>query len=169
MATAAVKKMPATKTDNGLDAKVRLDIAGKLVMVLADTYTLMIKSHVYHWNVVGPLFVPLHELTEKHYKDLFEAADVIAERIRALGRPTPMNFATLLTRADVAQETDERPASEMVEQLIADHERTASRLRDVALDADEADDLVTTDMLTQRLAFHEKAVWMLRSIVSDKP
>lgn len=166
MATAAVKKMPAAKTDAGLGQKARQDVADKLVMVLADTYTLMIKSHVYHWNVVGPLFVPLHELTEKHYKDLFEAADLVAERIRALGSPTPMDFATLLPRADVAQETVERSATEMVEQLIADHERTAGRLRDVALDADEADDLVTTDLLTGRLAFHEKAVWMLRAIVS---
>lgn len=168
MATAAVKRM-AANTDNGLSAKARQAIADKLVMCLADTYTLMIKSHVYHWNVVGPLFVPVHELTEKHYRDLFEAADVIAERIRALGSPTPMNFEALVPRADVAEETAERSATEMVEQLISDHERTASRLRDVALDADEADDLVTTDMLTDRLAFHEKAVWMLRSIISRQP
>lgn len=94
---------------------------------------------------------------------------MIAERIRALGSPAPMNFEALVPRADVAEETAERSATEMVEQLIADHERTASRLRDVALDADEADDLVTTDMLTDRLAFHEKAVWILRSIISRQP
>lgn len=168
MPATAVSRIPASKSNNGLSAKSRQEIAGKLVMVLADTYTLMVKSHVYHWNVVGPQFVPLHELTETHYRDLFEAADLIAERIRALGSPTPLSFETLVPRSDVTEETTERSATEMVEQLIADHERTARRLREVAIDADESDDLVTTDMLTDRLAFHEKAVWMLRAIVSTQ-
>lgn len=168
MPATSLSRATALKSDNGLSNKARQEVADKLVMVLADTYTLMVKSHVYHWNVVGPLFVPLHELTETHYRDLFEAADRIAERIRALGSPAPLSFENLLPQADVSEETTERSATGMVKQLIADHERTSKRLRDVAIDADEADDLVSTDLLTARLAFHEKAVWMLRAIISSQ-
>jgi starvation-inducible DNA-binding protein len=154
---------PAT----GLADEERLSISKKLVEVLADTYLLLVKTHVYHWNVVGPLFLPLHELTEEHYNDLFQASDAIAERIRALGHPAPLSFDQLVPRASVRQETQDRDAGEMVQQLIADHERMVRRLREASLDADEADDLVTADLLTQRLAFHEKAIWMLRATVAN--
>lgn len=150
--------------DTGITAKARGNVAEDLVAVLADTYTLIVKTHVYHWNVVGPLFLPLHQLTEEHYKNLFAAADVIAERIRALGHKTPLSLKQLLPQADVEEETADRTAERMVDQLIYDHEQMSKRLRVVALDADEADDIVTTDLMTQRLAFHEKAIWMLRAI-----
>ncbi len=156
----------STDLDTGIKSKDRSEVATALVPVLADTYTLLVKTHVYHWNVVGPLFIPFHELTEEHYNNLFEAADVIAERIRSLGRPAPLSFAELLPEAGVEEETVNRSADEMVSRLIEDHEMLAKRLREAALLADEADDLVSADMLTQRLAFHEKAVWMLRAIIA---
>lgn len=153
------------RIDTGIDGSDRAQVADALVRVLATSYTLLVKSHVYHWNIVGPLFIPIHELTEQHYKDLFEAVDVIAERIRALGKPAPLSFAELLGKASVEEETANRPAEQMIMHLVNDHEELCKLLRDAALLADEADDLVTADMLTDRLAFHEKAIWMLRAIL----
>ena len=150
--------------NTGLGADVRRRISDHLVDVLADTYTLLLKTHVYHWNAVGPLFFPLHVLLEGQYKSLFEAADIVAERIRALGHPTPLSFDELLRHTQVKEETKPRSELEIVEHLARDHERMVKRSREAARVADEADDLVTTDMLTQRMAFHEKAIWMLRAI-----
>lgn len=164
-------KSPSTRDsamapDIGISAKSATDVSRALAEVLADTYTLLVKTHVYHWNVVGPLFLPLHELTEQHYKDMFEAADHIAERIRALGQVTPLSFEQMMPKAGVEEETVNRAASAMVHRLVADHEQLAKRLRIAALAANEADDLVTADLLTGRLAFHEKAIWMLKAMTS---
>lgn len=166
-ATVLKPKVEKENVATGIDAKARAKIASGLVEALASTYTLLIKTHVYHWNVVGPLFLPLHELTERHYKDLLEAADVIAERIRSLGHPAPLSFDDLAPKSRVKEETADRSAEGMVRQLIRDHEAIARKLREVAGVADEADDLVTADMLTQRMNFHEKAIWMLRAIDTD--
>lgn len=164
-----VKKLPSksVELDTGIEKKDRSAVSQDLIDVLADTYTLLFKTHVYHWNVVGPLFVPIHELTEAHYKDLFSAADEIAERIRSLGHPAPLSIGGLL-RKSVVEEEDQThlSAEEMVEELARDHEKMVKRLRQAAIDADEADDLVTADLLTGRLAFHEKSIWMLRAIAS---
>lgn len=162
-----VKKLPGkpAELDTGIDQKDRGAVARDLIEVLADTYTLLFKTHVYHWNVVGPLFVPIHDLTEAHYKNLFAAADEIAERIRSLGHPAPISFAGLVSKAVVEEEDDASlTAEQMVEELALDHEKMVKRLRQTAIDADEVDDLVTADLMTQRLAFHEKAIWMLRAI-----
>ncbi len=157
------------RPDTGLQANDRQKICEHLVEVLADTYTLLLKTHVYHWNAVGPLFFPLHVLLEQQYKDLFEAADIVAERIRALGQPTPYSFGEMLKHTAVKEETRPRSELEMVEHLARDHERMAKRSREAATLADAADDFVTSDMLTQRMAFHEKAIWMLRAIgTSDR-
>lgn len=163
-----VKQLPkSTPLDNGIEAKDRGAIARDLVEVLADTYTLLFKTHVYHWNVVGPLFVPIHELTEAHYTNLFAAVDDIAERVRSLGHPAPLSFGGLLAKAVVKEEDEaDMSAGAMVAELAEDHEKIVKRLRQAALAADKADDLVTADMLTGRLAFHEKAIWMLRAIAS---
>lgn len=157
-------ELPSEKLDTGIKKADRRKVADKVARVLADTYVLMIKSHVYHWNVVGPLFVPLHELTQKHYEDLFQAADDLAERIRALGHTAPVAISEFLKHARLDGEAGDPDAMSMVENLIADHETVTQRLREAASAADEADDLVTADLLTQRLAFHEKAIWMLRAI-----
>ncbi len=167
MATSAVSSRDTNKApDIGISASGAKDISRALAEVLADTYTLLIKTHVYHWNVVGPLFLPLHELTEQHYTDMFEAADHIAERIRALGQVTPLSFEQMLPKAGVEEETANRSAVAMVQRLTADHEQLAKRLRIAALAADEAEDLVTADLLTSRLAFHEKAIWMLKAMAA---
>jgi starvation-inducible DNA-binding protein len=170
MATSALAKAatPAktamTGPDIGIDAPDRRKIAEHLVQILADTYTLLVKTHVYHWNVVGPVFLPFHELTEKHYKDLFEAADVIAERIRSLGHPAPLSFEAMLPKAVVDEETSNRTADGMIIHLVQDHEAMVKRLRTSAGASEDADDLVTTDLITKRLEFHEKAIWMLRAM-----
>lgn len=167
--TAAVLKANVNKENlsTGLDAKARQKISDGLVEVLASTYTLLVKTHVYHWNVVGPLFLPLHEMTDAQYNNLFSAVDVLAERIRALGLPTPLSFQDFEDRSTIKEETQDRTAESMVDQLVKDHEKLSRRMREIAKQADEAGDLVTADLLTQRLAFHEKAIWMLRATVAD--
>ena len=157
---------PSVSLDTGLGAKDRRKVGEHLVKALADTYVLLLKTHAYHWNVVGPLFVPLHELTESHYEDMFEAADELAERIRALGLKAPMSFQQLLPKTMVEEEKGDKSALAMVESLVSDHETLCQRLRQAGLAADEVDDLVTTDLMTRRLAFHEKAIWMLGATIS---
>lgn len=154
------------KPATGLSDAARKKVAESLGEVLANTMTLQLKTQVYHWNVVGPAFYSLHKLTEEHYNDLFAAADVIAERIRALGHITPLSNKALKGMTDIDEETAARSAGEMVEQLIEDHEQLIRDARMAAKEAGEAGDMVTEDMLIARLAFHEQAVWMLRAIAS---
>ncbi len=164
--TAAAAKTASVLLDTGIAAKDRRKVADHLAEALADSYTLLVKTHVYHWNVVGPLFVPLHELLEDHYKNLFTATDVIAERIRALGLTTPLSFKQMRPKSDVDEETINRSAIEMVRRLVEDHETLCRSFREIAEMSEAAKDLVTTDLLTERLAFHEKAIWMLNAIVA---
>ncbi|WP_137134513.1 DNA starvation/stationary phase protection protein [Rhizobium sp. FKY42] len=151
----------------GLETKYRAQAATSLSDILAATYRLTIKSHVYHWNVVGPLFKPLHDLTEEHYNALFKASDIIAERIRALGHLAPATLGEASQFAPKANEVGKLTAVDMVNDLVADHEAAVKVMRDTAEKADEAGDVVTADMLTDRLTFHEKALWMLRAIVAE--
>ena len=155
------------KIETGLDASYREEMAGRLSDILASTYQLTIKSHVYHWNVVGPLFRSLHELTEEHYNALFAATDIIAERIRALGHLAPVAFSQARNFAPAGKDVDHLSAIEMVTDLVSTHEEAVRNMREAAARAGDADDVVTEDMLTQRLNFHEKALWMLRAIVTD--
>ena len=151
----------------GIEPKNRPKIADVLNAALGDSYVLLVKSHGYHWNVVGPIFKPLHELTEAHYDDLFAAVDEIAERIRSIGEPAPSSFAAMLEASCLKEETGTKSAAEMVAQLVKDHEAVARRMREGAGVADDGDDLVTVDLFTRRLAFHEKAIWMLRATVAE--
>lgn len=151
----------------GLPGDERQQLAGQLAGTLADTMLLMIKSQGYHWNVVGPLFKPIHDLTEEHYSNLFEAADEIAERIRALGHPAPTSFTDLISRTTLTEEQDVTTAREMVQTLIADHEAVVRQLRKTAEFAESVDDFATHDLLVGRLMFHEKAIWMLRAIIEE--
>jgi starvation-inducible DNA-binding protein len=166
-ASAMLKSEPkaVAELDIGLDAKYCAQASEALTGILAANYRLLIKTHVYHWNVVGPLFKPLHELTEAHYGALFEAADIIAERIRALGHLAPDKLATAAQFSPKGG-VDRLTAEHIVHDLIADHEAAVKTMRDAAEAAGDARDKVTEDMLTQRLTFHEKALWMLRAIVS---
>lgn len=170
MANVSAVLKPKTHDENidtGLNSSYREDMATRLSNILASTYKLTIKSHLYHWNVVGPLFKPLHELTEEHYGALFEATDIIAERIRALGHLAPAKLGEAAEFAPAASEVKKTTAVEMVNDLIADHEAAVKDMRKAANDAGDAGDVVTEDMLTARLTFHEKALWMLRAIVSE--
>ena len=151
----------------GLAADYRSDISEDLSEILAATYKLTIKSHLYHWNVVGPLFRPLHELTEEHYNALFEAADVIAERVRALGHLAPVKLGEAAGFSPKAADVKNTTAIDMVNDLIDDHEAAVRTMRKAAEKAGDAGDVVTEDMLTARLTFHEKALWMLRATISD--
>ncbi|MCO6184676.1 Dps family protein [Rhizobium sp. L1K21] len=153
--------------DIGLSGTYRAEISKSLTEILAGTYRLTIKSHIYHWNVVGPLFKPLHELTEEHYEALFASADIIAERIRALGHLAPVSMGDTSNLTPKKGETDHDTANEMIADLIADHEAAVKLMRKTGGKAGDAGDLVTEDMLTARLTFHEKALWMLRAILSQ--
>lgn len=139
-------------------------VAEALGDVLADTYRLTFKSHAYHWNVEGPLFYSIHNLTEEQYEDMFAAADELAERIRALGKMAP-HAMSAITKMSVIEDKDALPsAGEMCEDLAADHAGVAKRLHALIELAGEHNDPVTEDLATERSAFHEQAAWMLRAI-----
>ena len=138
-------------------------VAKGLTEALADTYRLVFKTHAYHWNVEGPLFFSVHMLTDTQYADMFDAADVIAERIRALGQLTPFRLADIIA-ASVIKDADSLPnAVAIVEDLAADHEAVAKRMHGLIDLAEKHKDPVTVDLITGRSAFHEKAAWMLRA------
>jgi len=168
MSTAQVLKAKVKTQSPGTgitseDAKL---LAEGLSRSLAATYVLYVKTQGFHWNVVGPLFYGLHKLTEDQYKDLAEAADAVAERIRALGHPAPASLAEFTRLSPIDETPGRTSAQDMAETLIADHETVARSFRDLVGVAERADDVVTADLLTGRIHAHEEAAWMLRSIVS---
>ncbi|MGR3512019.1 MAG: Dps family protein [Paracoccaceae bacterium] len=139
-------------------------IADGLGDILADTYRLIFKTHAYHWNVEGPLFYSVHNLTEEQYEEMFEAADVLAERVRALGKIAPFRIDTLTEKSVVKDKEDLPAAGDMCVNLADDHERIAKRLHKLVDLSDEHNDPVTEDLATARSASHEQAAWMLRSL-----
>jgi len=142
-------------------------IAEGLADVLSDTYRLIFKTHAYHWNVTGPAFYSIHKLTEEQYEEMFTAADVLAERIRALGQLAPTRMADIMGRSQI-EDLDEMPsAGEMLEDLAADHEKLAHRLHALIELVEGRKDPVTDDLATARSAFHEEAAWMLRAIAAS--
>ncbi|MDF1606929.1 DNA starvation/stationary phase protection protein [Hoeflea sp. YIM 152468] len=153
--------------NTGLKTDYRKSMAKDLSELLAATYRLTIKSHIYHWNVVGPIFKPIHELTEEHYNELFGASDIIAERIRALGHLAPVSFSMTKSFAPIESDVDQASAHDMVADLISEHEQTVRDARKAATKAGDNDDVVTEDVLTARLTFHEKALWMLRAVIAS--
>lgn len=142
-------------------------MAQGLEHTLADTYRLLFKTHAIHWNVEGPMFFSVHNLTEAQYNDLFAAADDIAERIRALGQLAPSTLSSIVANSVVQDEETPASAGAMCEDLAADHERVSHRLHALIKIAGEAGDPVTEDMATERAAFHQKAAWMLRAIAKS--
>jgi starvation-inducible DNA-binding protein len=161
--TEALNVVPkAAEVETGVrDTKA---IAEGLCDVLADTYRLVFKTHAYHWNVEGPLFYAVHNLTEEQYEEMFEAADVLAERVRALGEMAPSTLASIM-KASVVEDRDALPsAGDMCEDLAADHERIAHRFHALVELSGDRNDPVTDDLATARSAFHEKAAWMLRAL-----
>lgn len=155
------------KVDIQTGARDTRALAEGLTDILSDTYRLMFKTHSYHWNVTGPLFYPIHKMTEEQYTDLFKAADDIAERIRALGHLAPLRLAQIKANSVVGDLDGTPSARDMVEDLARDHERIAHRLRALVKLAGTNNDPVTDDLATARSAFHEQAAWMLRATASD--
>lgn len=137
-----------------------------LLNVLSDTYVLMVKTHGYHWNVTGSLFPQMHEQFGKQYDALFEAADELAERIRALGESAPNSMASMLANSVVREASGQKlSATAMLKDLIKSHEAVCARILECADVADDADDIVTEDLMVGRLEWHEKTLWMLRAQV----
>ena len=153
------------KIDIGIDAGQREQIAGGLSRVLADTYTLYLKTHNYHWNVTGPLFNTLHLMFETQYNELALAVDLVAERIRALGLPAPGTYKKFGQLSAIKEEEGVPRAQDMIRLLVEGHETAARTAREVFKSAEAANDQPTCDLLTQRMQVHEKTAWMLRSLL----
>ncbi len=158
-----------TNIDIGIGEEDRRKIADGLSRLLADTYTLYLKTHNFHWNVTGPLFNTLHLMFETQYTELATAVDEIAERIRALGLPAPGSYAQFSELTSIREERGVPRATEMIRQLAADQETVARTAREVFPVVDAAGDEPTADLLTQRMQIHEKNAWMLRSLLESDP
>jgi starvation-inducible DNA-binding protein len=153
--------------DIGIPEKQRADIANGLSRLLADSYTLYLKTHNYHWNVTGPLFNTLHLMFETQYTELSAAVDQIAERIRALGMPAPGSYSAFEELTSIEEERGQPSAEEMIRQLVIGQETVARTAREIFPLADQANDEPTADLLTQRMQLHEKNAWMLRSMLEQ--
>jgi starvation-inducible DNA-binding protein len=165
-------KKTATETagmpiDIGIDEKDRKEIAEGLSKLLADTYTLYLKTHNFHWNVTGPMFQTLHLMFEQQYNELALAVDLIAERIRALGFPAPGTYKDFGKLTSIAEPEGVPTAKDMIRQLVEGQEAVARTARSVFPTAEKASDEPTADLLTQRLQVHEKTAWMLRSLLAE--
>ncbi|AEO46806.1 Ferritin and Dps [Rhodospirillum rubrum F11] len=152
--------------DIGIADDKRQAIAEGLSRLLADTYTLYLKTHNYHWNVTGPMFNTLHLMFEQQYIELSTAVDVIAERIRALGYPAPGSYAQYAKLTVIKEGSGVPTAEEMIRDLARDQEAVTRTARSIFPVADEAADEPTADLLTQRMQIHEKTAWMLRSMAA---
>jgi starvation-inducible DNA-binding protein len=155
----------ATKIDIGIPEKQRREIADGLSRLLADTYTLYLKTHNYHWNVTGPMFQTLHTMFMTQYTELGLAVDEIAERIRALGFPAPGSYKSYSKLSSIPEEEGVPEATEMVANLVKGHEAVVRTARSVFPSAEKASDEPTADLLTQRMQVSEKQAWMLRSLL----
>ncbi len=160
------KKNAAVQIDIGINDKDRKKIADGLSRLLADTYTLYLKTHNFHWNVTGPMFNTLHLMFEGQYNELALAVDAIAERIRALGVHAPGSYKDFAKLSSIPEADGVPPAEEMIRQLVQGQEAVARTAREVFTAADGANDQPTADLLTQRLQTHEKTAWMLRSMLA---
>jgi starvation-inducible DNA-binding protein len=152
--------------DIGISETDRQAITDGLSRLLADTYTLYLKTHNYHWNVTGPMFQTLHLMFETQYNELALAVDLIAERIRALGAPAPGSYREFNELSAVTEDDDHPDATEMIRRLVAGQETVARTARSLFPTVEEAHDEPTADLLTQRLQIHEKTAWMLRSLLA---
>jgi starvation-inducible DNA-binding protein len=152
--------------DIGISEKERAAIATGLSRLLADTYTLYLKTHNFHWNVTGPMFQTLHLMFEQQYNELALAVDLIAERVRTLGFPAPGTYREFAAVTSIQEAAGVPSAEEMIRQLVAGQEAVVRTARAAFPIADEANDQPTLDLLTQRMQTHEKTAWMLRSLLA---
>ena len=153
------------KIDIGIEPAKREEIAMGLSRMLADSYTLYLKTHNFHWNVTGPMFQTLHLMFETHYTELALAVDLIAERIRALGSPAPGTYQRFAELSSIKEDQGVPKAEDMIRQLVQGHETAAKTARQVFKLAEAESDQPTCDLLTQRMQVHEKTAWMLRSLL----
>ena len=155
----------SARIDIGISDADRKKIADGLSDFLADSFSLYLMTHNFHWNVTGPMFNSLHVMFMEQYTEQWNALDMIAERIRSLGHPAPGTFAEYLKRASIKEVAGQPKAMEMVRHLAAAQEATARTARKLFPMVDKADDQPTADLLTQRIEVHEKTAWMLRSLL----
>ncbi|BAY31875.1 ferritin Dps family protein [Tolypothrix tenuis PCC 7101] len=151
----------------GIDDASRAKIAEGLSRLLADTYTLYLKTHNFHWNVTGPMFQTLHLMFETQYTELALAVDLIAERIRALGYPAPGTYSEYVKLSSIPETPGVPKATEMIRLLVEGQESVVRTARSVFPVVDEVNDEPTADLLTQRMQVHEKTAWMLRSLLEE--
>ncbi|MCA1324369.1 Dps family protein [Herbaspirillum sp. alder98] len=161
----AKKNVAAPAINIGINDKDRKKIADGLSKLLADTYTLYLKTHNFHWNVTGPMFNTLHLMFEGQYTELALAVDQIAERIRALGYPAPGSYKDFARLSSIPEADGVPNAQEMIAQLVAGQEAVTRTARSLFPAVDAAADEPTADLLTQRMQLHEKNAWMLRSLL----
>lgn len=157
--------MSDMRIDIGIDEADRLEIAEGLSRLLADSYSLYLKTHNYHWNVTGPMFQTLHLMFETQYNELALAVDLIAERIRALGAFAPGSYSEFGALSSIPEDEDRPNASEMIKRLVKGQESVARTARSIYPVVERANDEPTADLLTPRLQVHEKTAWMLRSLL----
>ncbi len=155
----------AEAIDIGIGQDDRRAIAEGLSRLLADSYTLYLKTHNFHWNVTGPMFNTLHLMFETQYTELALAVDLIAERIRALGEPAPGTYGQFVRLTSIKEEDGVPPATDMIRLLVQGQEAVVRTARSVFPIAEKAGDEPTCDLLTQRMQLHEKTAWMLRSML----
>jgi starvation-inducible DNA-binding protein len=155
----------AVAIDIGIPAKERKNIAAGLSHLLADTYTLYLKTHNYHWNVTGPMFQTLHTMFMTQYTELSVAVDDVAERIRSLGEFAPGSYKAFVNLSSIAEEEKVPNARAMITNLVKGNEAVARTARKVFPIAEKSNDESTCDLLTQRMQIHEKTAWMLRSLL----
>jgi len=166
--TSSASRTGAPPINIGIGEKDRAAIAQGLSRLLADTYTLYLTTHNFHWNVTGPMFNTLHVMFMTQYTELWAAVDPVAERIRSLGHPAPGSYAQFSKLASVPDAPVTPPkALEMVRILVQGHEAVARTARSLFPVADKAGDEPTADLLTQRLTVHEQTAWMLRSLLEE--
>lgn len=151
----------------GINEENRKQIAEGLSRLLADTYSLYLKTHNFHWNVTGPMFQTLHLMFETQYTELATAVDLIAERIRALGYPAPGTYGDFAKLSSIPETGGVPKANEMIRLLVEGQEAVARTARSVFPVVDQANDEPTADLLTQRMQLHEKNAWMLRSLLEE--
>lgn len=151
----------------GIEEQDRREIVEGLSRLLADTYTLYLKTHNFHWNVTGPMFQTLHLMFEQQYNELALAVDLIAERIRALGFPAPATYSAFARLSSIKEDEGVPSATEMIRLLVEGQETVVRTARSVFPVVDKAHDEPTADLLTQRMQIHEKTAWMLRSLLYE--
>jgi starvation-inducible DNA-binding protein len=161
------KKTKAPAIDIGLSGGERTKIVKGLSALLADSYTLYLMTHNFHWNVTGPHFNSLHQMFMGQYTEQWNALDMIAERIRALGHPAPGTYKEFVRLASIKEVEGVPKATDMIRHLVAAQEATARTARALLPVVDAANDQPTADLLTQRLEVHEKTAWMLRSLLEN--